>query len=642
MTNPSAGGEKVALIDEIRGRNVTSMLVNPNNARIRSRPTRIYLKRNSPKLNPSPYHPEERKRIRRRSPLFHFKFSITAIFLIIVFHCSYCPRTSSSHQDDVEPPERYDSSSPTHPLSSDNVLTNITSSPSIHETQKGTKTPKERDFNWKRPLVDRTMLDKADGSFHKQVGVQQTELATDSIREPTWRPTVWEIPKKNTYRPASEMQVVAAEINDPKQPQAQHPSPIVNSPPEKFLLILRIAEQESRARQHLSQLIQLATELNRTLVLPNVGKSRIGACYHWDFETYYDPDSLARHDVITPIDFKKWITQQPSATSRTVSIRSQSQDAPPEDHASYEDLYFKAYQGPQDFNDTPRLASCLRKRFPLLQLTHHISRILVNEDTDARKEPDRAESFTAVLRSVTNFYANPSPLRLADPESTLGAVAVAEPAVLIVDWDLRHPIFDSSLVLKYSKRLERLAERIGPRGSYIAVHWRTETVSPNILGECAAALVETLQATLRDEEKSKNITAVWLASDYPRAVNEKKNGVQQVQLNKSGTYKRLTPQLEAAINVLREAFSASGSLGEWMITDLLDIDEKNLHDDAWLLTDIGSRGILDKIISIKAKIFISGSRGCSRYSSYTGQIIDARADMFDLEQDIVEIFGYGR
>ncbi|KAF9037581.1 hypothetical protein BJ165DRAFT_1353420 [Panaeolus papilionaceus] len=262
----------------------------------------------------------------------------------------------------------------------------------------------------------------------------------------------------------------------------------------------------------------------------------------------------------------------------------------------------------------------------------------------------RKDSFIALLKSVTIVPVERGPASNVSESGEL----VAEPEVLIVDWNLRHPIFDATPTLQYSPQLHNLAKRLGPQEPYLAVHWRTETMAPDTLSPCAYALVEALEELLH-EATSKNITSIWFASDYPRAIKRKEDGAEEASFTKSGTYKRLTAQLEAAINVLRESFSESGSLNDWKVRELLDVQRNELGDDEWLLDDIGARGILDKLISINAKKFISGSRACSRHrwvqfialitnadedpSSYTAQIIQARAAREEFEENIVDVFG---
>ncbi|EEB91550.1 hypothetical protein MPER_10071 [Moniliophthora perniciosa FA553] len=86
----------------------------------------------------------------------------------------------------------------------------------------------------------------------------------------------------------------------------------------RYLIPIKIAEQESKARIHLSQLYILAQALNRTLVLPNVGKSRLGICSKWDFGIYYDLDSAEGFGVkIGEVDLKRKGTQMVYVKNRS-------------------------------------------------------------------------------------------------------------------------------------------------------------------------------------------------------------------------------------------------------------------------------------------------------------------------------------
>ena len=80
---------------------------------------------------------------------------------------------------------------------------------------------------------------------------------------------------------------------------------------------------------HVAQISALARALNRTLVLPNVGRSRVGACARWEFDVYYDVASFVRSGIegeregteekqgkrVRPVmlmdDFKTWLEMRP-------------------------------------------------------------------------------------------------------------------------------------------------------------------------------------------------------------------------------------------------------------------------------------------------------------------------------------------
>src|SRR6266480_1784273 len=55
-----------------------------------------------------------------------------------------------------------------------------------------------------------------------------------------------------------------------------------------FIFSYFVPEQETRANVHLRSLTYLARSLNRIMVLPNVGNSRMNCCAPFSFEFYYD------------------------------------------------------------------------------------------------------------------------------------------------------------------------------------------------------------------------------------------------------------------------------------------------------------------------------------------------------------------
>jgi len=54
-------------------------------------------------------------------------------------------------------------------------------------------------------------------------------------------------------------------------------------------------------------------------------------------------------------------------------------------------------------------------------------------------------------------------------------------------------------------------------------------------------------------------------------------------------------------------------------------------------------GILDKIVAMRAGLFVSGGKGCGRVSSFTKQIVEARDAVITTEErqirNVVKYFG---
>ncbi|GAA5946890.1 hypothetical protein JCM3765_002063 [Sporobolomyces pararoseus] len=100
-------------------------------------------------------------------------------------------------------------------------------------------------------------------------------------------------------------------------------SAIASQSQKSYLFPVRIAEQESKAQQHLHQLALLAISLNRTLVLPNVGGSRLHSCHLFPFAFHYDINSwIERYEgKLSVVEQEEWLRYVEGA-STTHSVRS--------------------------------------------------------------------------------------------------------------------------------------------------------------------------------------------------------------------------------------------------------------------------------------------------------------------------------
>ncbi|CAG8819765.1 13715_t:CDS:2, partial [Racocetra persica] len=82
----------------------------------------------------------------------------------------------------------------------------------------------------------------------------------------------------------------------------------------KFLFPYQYPEQETRANIHARSYTQLARSLNRTLVIANVGNSRIRACGLYPFDFYYDLKAFKKDypDIrfLTQDKFLEWIEER--------------------------------------------------------------------------------------------------------------------------------------------------------------------------------------------------------------------------------------------------------------------------------------------------------------------------------------------
>lgn len=448
---------------------------------------------------------------------------------------------------------------------------------------------------WRYPLVDRTTLQELD---QLQDLFMDENSSHSSIQ---WPPRVTRLPEDpSRSRSVDENKRLTKFSNEGICETPTHPQPC------RFLFPVRIAEQESKARIHFFQLAKLAMQLNRTLVLPKVGKSKIGACFKWSFQTYYDLDPLNATltnapAVVDQEDFQVWLEdlkRHGNPTSRFYSVGPPSVSRSPQDELfSAKDAGIRVYEAePYDGwrNDLP---GCLSKSRWLDGV--HPTFMTVAQSTRGGQLNLLSETMVAALsdESMSN--------RSGPPVTT---------QILVLDWNLRYPVFPSSYIqqLQYSRNLVALARQLAPSNAYLAVHWRMETIDPSALVGCAHALVDLLVRLLHEELIAHNITTVWFASDYPYPIARRTKTRPRPPIEaKSGTFREFEIRHEEAVQVLRLAFDEGGELDRWKVTDIPEAMES--HDvDNELLNDAGVLGILDKLIGIQASIFVSGSNRCAR------------------------------
>ncbi|KAF8339818.1 uncharacterized protein EI90DRAFT_3037868 [Cantharellus anzutake] len=370
--------------------------------------------------------------------------------------------------------------------------------------------------------------------------------------------------------------------------------------PCRLLVPTWIAEQESKASQHLYQLALLSQQLNRTLVLPNMWKSRFGTCNRNPFEYYYDIGFFTRSKINTATfeSFKEWAADRATPPVMcSFSIESEPAHEVPD-----------MAQGV--FLVTPNQSSVARRRNCLERL-------------DRRGEISKPPIIVYPTRSRWHIDS------ISQSEYTQGLIstlsAYHDVDVIALSWEVKHPIFSSSvpIYLEYAPRWIDLARSLSKRLSpFIAVHWRMETLDPKGLPACAPRLIDLLSSIKQqsnNEGTSHRIQNVYLATDYPLEPNSRPH---------SGTFHYVTEDHHLAMRIFKGAFERGGSLQDLTLgsfakhSDVLHAIGESV--DGWD-ADLGLLGILDKSVAMNAEYFVSGGAGCGRASSFTAQIIQERA-----------------
>ncbi|KAF7793721.1 hypothetical protein EIP86_004837 [Pleurotus ostreatoroseus] len=514
--------------------------------------------------------------------------------------------------------------------------------PPLHELKRQDPKKLPKSAKKARPMVGRkTLLDLIqDEPEHDGSGVKH------DIVNLRWPPLVTAIPE---VRPSAEA-LMSGLTSRSVDAQFCHGGPHC-----RFLFPLWIGEQESRGRMHLMQILRLAVALNRTLVLPNVSKSRLGGCGKWAFDAYYDVPDFARSvqalwnglpdGMISMDDFKTWVDMRPDKPITQMMFMDENSTVVAQDVSmatlilSEDALDVRVDSDTLDHEDLRlKNARCLRSKFQRLDLEkrYPISMRLASGDPPGAVVPgvhladvlQREDILLAsTLRDVQEL---PTLQDVLSPNGSLqpSQQSPDEADVLLLHWDLRRFPFTSSAStdhLDYSPNIHKLAGRLTkPYEPYVAVHWRMETVPPALLPDCAEALIDTLSVLLADPTLSQDIRSVWLATDLPWTGSADSS---LAPAQRSNTFRNVTSQHTEAVEIVRSAFDGDGPLSGWKLTGLTQEmrrvraelaasgEEFVLEDDdenGLLWEDSGVWGILDKMAAMESALFVSGARGCGR------------------------------
>ncbi|CAG8550027.1 6126_t:CDS:1 [Acaulospora morrowiae] len=345
----------------------------------------------------------------------------------------------------------------------------------------------------------------------------------------------------------------------------------------RFLFAYHMPEQETSSNRHFLAFTQIARQLNRTIVLTNVGQSRIWSARQLPFDFYYNVQAFQKKfpdvNFITQEEFKKWTKERHSKPN---AIHANIENKKPKNTFKYVKTKPKVLKEMRRFDFTFNNSSSF------LQIN------IGNKNSWIKEEGHR---------SMINFL-----------ENTLSL----EAEVILVVHDKNYLIKTDDSI-PYAKHLTEAAERIVRKlDQYIAIHWRMERAEVEMMPECAKRLVDYLNR-LTSRTGIKNI---YLATDYPLS-----------RKPQSDTFHKLSNEHHQAMKILNSSFQ----LDTWISTHSLDYLkeytalERPLKDE---LKGGGLQGIVDKLILINATYFVSGPKGCCRIlSKYTRRVVDERKEL---------------
>ncbi|KAF0448459.1 proteophosphoglycan 5 [Gigaspora margarita] len=355
----------------------------------------------------------------------------------------------------------------------------------------------------------------------------------------------------------------------------------------KFLFFYRSPEQETRANFHFKTMIELAEKLNRTMVLTNVGQSRIGSCQQFPYNFYYNVDLFQEHapnvKFMSQADFQQWTHER--------------RNKPDTSHI-YIDTVKKnpnTFEFVEPFIERLITQECLNK----FQLKMDDNMIFKSVNIGPKKLWE------------TNKIAN------SNMTSYLISQLNTSTEVILINHDLRSHLFlnRKEILLPYANHLIKAANKVANElNPYIGIHWRMERTVTKSLIRCANKLVKWIDST----KKTTNITNVYFATDYP---------IDYMGKAQSATFHEITKEHHEAVKVL----NSSMHLDTWKSTNSLEYIDKFPELNEMLQKEFrgaGVQGIIDKLILVLSDYFVTGPEGCCRArSSFTGRIVRARTEM---------------
>lgn len=419
----------------------------------------------------------------------------------------------------------------------------------------------------------------------------------------------------------------------------------------KALVPAWISEDEANAQMHLLQLQALATALGRTLVLPNVHRSRMGTCLSTPFDVYYDKDvgnedSTPLPNAVTFEKFRHWVaSRQAKPTAQVVLIKTD-----PLSNTTIADSAVLGAEASIDAVADPISAGrqhCLVDKTP---------RLLFQSYSPLTLRPIRSKGNESWHESVSTSHAFGSGIaqmlqdkaqgpaigfrttKAVGKQGVMLANTAPPPDVLILNWEIEHPVFNITVPivppLAYAPRWTKLASSLASKLSpFIAVHWRMEGVPQEALPGCAKKLTTVLDDVLNWEE-NEDVGTVWFATDYPL------DGASRASSSFTAS-----PEASAAIKDVQRSFAYDGPLERWRLTTLSGEfsrsgEDMDAEDDAFD-QDPGLLAIIDKHVAMMAAVFVSSGKGCGlsrsvhpvllvvdsnrRPSSFTRHIVQTRS-----------------
>ncbi|KAI9010363.1 hypothetical protein CLU79DRAFT_773419 [Phycomyces nitens] len=375
----------------------------------------------------------------------------------------------------------------------------------------------------------------------------------------------------------------------------------------RFILPIVITEQESKAQEHFRQIAYLSGYVDRTIVLPNVHNSHMGACRQRPFSFYYSYSWLNKNkhafEYISLRHFNMWLKERNELDRSPVG----------------QEVYLESNGNPNYLE----LPNCFKNHMIIDRPESHF---YLEDHEHFEKRPG---NYTELLTGALSDEA-----RNQDYINHFGATE--EPPIVDVIqlyYDRRFPFIQDPSAnepLSYSDTWTSLADQIAKQlEPFVAVHWRMERLMPlDNMVVCAASLVNKV----KDVVGSSEVPNVFLLTDYPHLLTTSKAQPESMSFK----LYQLKPQHHLAIKYVYERLNVTLTTID-QGPDSIPYDE--LPSQNWNIlpispyadpVDISILGIIDKLIAMRAQWFLAGEPGvCGKSSSFTRRIVIERQMLYD-------------
>ncbi|CAH1757679.1 4072_t:CDS:2 [Entrophospora sp. SA101] len=340
----------------------------------------------------------------------------------------------------------------------------------------------------------------------------------------------------------------------------------------KFLLPYYPPLDESGNNKFFSAYIKLAGLLNRTLVLPNVGRTRISLCQKLPFDFYYDIEQLQLNypDVkfITQHDFQQWTNTKHGKGNANNKKEYIEYDKPSTSH-------FHITNGA----DKTSIIN-LKPYHETLNKDWCLSNFRLNLNSTTSFKQIRAGWKTWESEESHNSFQQYLIDSLSQENSS---------NVLIIRHDTREQLLPGDFKkLQYSKHIlisaSTIIKSITP---YIAVHWHMDHLHEAVLLQCTMKMLHRIQRAV----SKTGYENIYLATNYPFYGNGSYTSY-------SSTWKNVSEIHHTAANLIK----SSVPIINWKYLNVLKYLEDILGIEG--LVESGVTEIIDKLVSINAGWYI--------------------------------------